>query len=192
VRRSLRLLLHAATALSLLLLAAATVTRVLYNVVPTGAAGGLFGGREVREHPYRYDVSWFDGDLIVTRDAAGQFPARGSAFRDFEWRGMSYRHWERDYSDTTMEGERMPNQRGDDLCLPYWQVAVITLLLPAIRAATFARGRRVRRKRRREGRCPACGYDLRATPDRCPECGAVSNAKAARLPKPGGCRNWNR
>jgi hypothetical protein len=42
-----------------------------------------------------------------------------------------------------------------------------------------------RRRRRKPGHCPECGYDLRATPDRCPECGAVSLAKDARLPKPG-------
>ena len=53
-------------------------------------------------------------------------------------------------------------------------------------AAGFVAGvpsiRRRRRAARAEaGLCPACGYDLRATPGQCPECGAVPvPAKEAR------------
>jgi hypothetical protein len=51
--------------------------------------------------------------------------------------------------------------------IPMW-LPMLLLLIPPARTMT-ARVRAIRR--RRAGRCPACGYDLRATPGRCPECG---------------------
>jgi hypothetical protein len=59
--------------------------------------------------------------------------------------------------------------------VPYWQVFVVAAVLPAWRAAAWAR----RRRRNKPGHCSRCGYDLRATPDRCPECGAVPAKGAA-------------
>jgi len=52
---------------------------------------------------------------------------------------------------------------------------LLSLLLPTGRAVWWS----VERARRdaaagRNGVCPACGYDLRATPDRCPECGSLT------------------
>jgi hypothetical protein len=54
------------------------------------------------------------------------------------------------------------------LFLPLWFLAAMFVIPP------LAGYLRFRRKRRRtEGKCSLCGYDLRATPDRCPECGKV-------------------
>lgn len=64
------------------------------------------------------------------------------------------------------------------LLVPFWLPACLFAVLPAVRGyRAVVRFRRWRR-RAREGCCPACGYDLRATPDRCPECGAVPPVKS--------------
>jgi hypothetical protein len=57
---------------------------------------------------------------------------------------------------------------------PHWIVAVVLAVLPLSRRRWLMSPRR-----RRPGLCPACGYDLRATPDRCPECGAFPAGRAA-------------
>ena len=69
----------------------------------------------------------------------------------------------------------LQGKRGYVLSVPYWGVALLTTLLPAIAFRQFL-------SRRRQGSetrmlCLTCGYDLRATPDRCPECGTVPAKK---------------
>jgi hypothetical protein len=62
------------------------------------------------------------------------------------------------------------------LTIPWW---FITLLNTAVSILALTYGVR-RKKQRGPGACPACGYDLRATPDRCPECGTAVGADLVR------------
>lgn len=72
--------------------------------------------------------------------------------------------------------DRMP-LRG--IRVPYWFVALATGLIPGYWVA-----RRFTRSRGKEGLCPACGYDLRASKDRCPECGTPIPSTAAPAQNP--------
>ncbi len=58
--------------------------------------------------------------------------------------------------------------------LPDWFLALV-LAIPPIR---LIRAGLRRRYRRRTGKCPECGYDLRHSPERCPECGMEVTKKA--------------
>jgi hypothetical protein len=74
------------------------------------------------------------------------------------------------YYDGTLLGETGSDCR--NFVLPWCLLAACFSFFPSRWGFRWWR-QRVRHNRMADGRCPDCGYDLRATPGRCPECGAV-------------------
>jgi hypothetical protein len=115
-----------------------------------------------RRGPYR---GWH---LFARPPSPGVDVGGGDALRRWEALGFGYLTWTiapPDYSNRT-----------DAVTLPHWFLCLVATPAPfawAMKAAVRVRAW-PRERRRRRGLCPACGYDLRATPGRCPECGAAS------------------
>jgi hypothetical protein len=85
---------------------------------------------------------------------------------DRKWAGFAFLQWRSANGANSMTM----------VILPFWALTTVSALPPLV---WLIRRVHSRARRRRAGHCPACGYDLRATPDRCPECGNVVMSQTA-------------
>jgi hypothetical protein len=183
VKRLRRILLTSATALSLLLclITASLAIRSIHHFdswdwnTPTCAASlwtnsGRFSvcvkTQSNNDHPLPFE-RWTPGHTHQSGDAWSAAPwdlqAPGPINRTASAWGFG-----------CAKGRRPPFVL---IAFPAWVLPLLAAFLPARRFPAALR-RRLTRDRRAKGACPACGYDLRATPDRCPECGTSVAASA--------------
>jgi hypothetical protein len=149
-----------------LALAIATVVLWVRSHRPAGSLG-IIDSINIRDHDPRYWIVSRRDHLTLCRQVG--------------------KDWDHPLREVNVLGlVRFGGGRGDrsllwNLVVPHWLVAAVAAVpfviwLPLLRSVLRARSRA------RQGFCPRCGYDLRATPDRCPECGAA--APTPRLPRP--------
>ena len=160
--------------------------------VPPGwrwAADRTAGWRWTSEPPTRGVPRWLVAPLPVgglpatTADPAPRWPGtRAVTFVLVARRSTR--------TATGVDGRRVETVSGEDdlltgrtVWLPVWTIVAAAAVLPASRLGAWWVGSRRRAGRSRANRCPACGYDLRATPGRCPECGAAPTNSGS--PPPG-------
>jgi hypothetical protein len=169
VRRLPRILLNAATVVSLVLCVATVVLWVLsfWRLDQGHAVVGrqFFAANSARGRLVFY---WYT-DYVASTPLAWQSHAlqpgphlTGWSSTPPAW-GFGAHHQE----VTNAAGKF---QISRDVLVPHWFLVLAAAALPTLRAGC--------RRRTRTGLCPVCAYDLRATPDRCPECGAVPKIPA--------------
>jgi hypothetical protein len=136
-------------------------------------------------------VAWERGRLFVSYRSMDLPPGR--TYTQFRlpapmWRhrvirkstgDYEFRWWQAEFSGAGV-GRGAVNltwDRSYQVAIVLWPVIPLTAVLPLLWLRRVRRDRRAREMG--SGLCPACGYDLRASPGRCPECGAPASPAAA-------------
>jgi hypothetical protein len=179
VKRLLRILLNGATVLSLAL-CTATVLMWARETEWLLASGPSVHALTQREGRFRFASVRFHEWSPVLGGVSAYYAAFGArTVTDGRLDDASARRlgvdllWLDDIEVQERYGQehRSEPARALFVTAPPWMPIAALGLLPAVRLS-LAGGRTLRHRRRSaRGLCPACGYDLRATPDRCPECG---------------------
>jgi hypothetical protein len=147
-----------------------------YSLAMFGCGGGSFGATRFRfantdagEVPISLSGRWtFASRVSPPPDPANDYKPRNARERlGFMWGSQSTP------SPTSTSPARTHSYIG--LRFPMWSLFFASALLPAWWTTSAIRTR----LRSKAGLCPACGYDLRATPDRCPECGTSAKPQPA-------------
>jgi hypothetical protein len=190
-RRLLRILLDAATVLSLVLCVAAAVLWVRSHQYADRWARLQFVPRTGN---YWQQVISHRGVLVwaaeepIRRTFEEGGPGLGWHHRAWEaraenpiiphllWRPTRLQQWGFAYHrgrQVEMEEQgNWPIVPHDVFAAPYWFIVLSLAVGPTLAAVRWSRAYKARSRSRR-GLCQHCGYDCRATPQRCPECGTA-------------------
>ena len=88
-------------------------------------------------------------------------PTSGWHWKGFEWESSPL-------IGTAIGGQLWMEGRQSSLRIPFWALLIMFAIMPTWFWLSY---RNRRRRENRQGLCPICDYDLRASKERCPECG---------------------